>query len=72
MNYLQFIHEKPVLIGYIKVGNKIKYGMFQPKWSKYSNSIAYIYYTMKGYRGTGGFTLNRAYYLLKTGALQLK
>lgn len=52
--------------------DKIKYGMFQPKWSKYSNSIAYIYYTMKGYRGTGGFTLNRAYYLLKTGALKLK
>lgn len=72
MTYLQFVQDKPVLIGYIRVNNRIKYGMFLPEWSKYSNSMIYAYHTTKGNKGVGGFTLDRAYNLFKAGVLKLK
>lgn len=72
MSYLQFVHYKPVLAGYIRVNGRLKYGTFMPEWSKYSNSMIYSYHTTKGNKGTGGFTLDRAYNLFKGGALKLK
>ncbi|WP_373103526.1 hypothetical protein [Phocaeicola plebeius] len=72
MSYLQVVHYKPVLAGYIRVNGRLKYGTFMPEWSKYSNSMIYSYHTTKGNKGTGGFTLDRAYNLFKGGALKLK
>ena len=71
MNYLQFIQQKPILTGRITVNGKQKEGVFIPLWSRYSNSMVYHYHTPKGNKGSGGFTMMRAYSLLNNGILSI-
>jgi hypothetical protein len=60
-----------ILKGNIFVNGRNKSGIFKPEWNKYSNSVCYRYYTYKGHRGEGGFTLSRAYYYFENGTLFL-
>lgn len=71
MTISEFMHEKPILKGNIFVNGRNKSGIFKPEWNKYSNSVCYRYYTYKGHRGEGGFTLSRAYYYFENGTLYL-
>lgn len=71
MKYIQFIHQRPALSGSITVNGRSKSGIFMPEWSKYSNSIIYRYHTDRGNKGTGGFSLNRAFFLLNCGRLSI-
>jgi hypothetical protein len=71
MTISEFMHEKPILKGNIFVNGRNKSGIFKPEWNKYSNSVCYRYYTYKGHRGEGGFTLSRAYYYFENGTLFL-
>lgn len=69
MDYLTFAKETPVLYGQIAVKGKYKIGAFKPVWSRFSNSLIYQYYTANGRKGTGGFTLMKAYYLFQNSRL---
>lgn len=69
MEYMQFLHEKPVLYGQIVVNDRSKIGHFKPGWNKYTNAVNYQYYTEKGRKGSGGFSLQRAYHLLNCNQL---
>lgn len=63
MTYLEFAKTKPTLYGAITVNNTSKIGMFKPEWSRHSGQIDYAYYTFKGNKGKGGFTMMKAYKL---------
>ena len=67
----EFKKEKPALWGSIRKDGSSKFGQFKPKFNKYSNKIEYAYYTEKGNRGTGGFTINKAWDLYQKGKLRL-
>ena len=57
-----FRKQLPILYGAIKMPNgQIKTGFFKALWDKWSNSMCYSYFTFKGNKGSGGFTLGRAY-----------
>jgi hypothetical protein len=71
MTYAEFAHVKPELAGCIVVNENAKEGFFRPKWNHYANALHYQYYTKNGRKGTGGFTLGRAYALFQAGRLQL-
>lgn len=72
LTYAQFSEQKPTLWGSILVNRKVKFGKFLPRWNKYSNSLNYMYFTETGNRGSGGFTLRKAYELLCNGSLSLE
>lgn len=73
MNFIDFAKKPPaVLHGTITVNDKAKTGQFRPKWNHWSNSLIYAYYTETGRKGTGGFTLKRAYNLYQSGQLTIK
>ncbi len=67
--FASFAKYPPILYGSIVVGGKEKSGSFVPLWNKYSNSMTYHYHTLKGHKGTGGFTLMKAFRLFSAGAL---
>lgn len=69
MTYSEFTSEKPILWGSIYVNGSPKFGMFKPEHNKHSNKICYHYYTPKGNKGTGGFTMRKAYRLFDSGKL---
>lgn len=71
MTYLEFVSNTPVLYGQITVNDKSKIGTFKPLWNKYSNSLCYAYHTPKGRKGSGGFTLKKAYDLFNTNNLSI-
>ena len=69
MNYLEFLSAKPVLFGSTMHNGKQKIGSYQPAFNRYSNRIEYQFYTEKGNKGKGGFTLKRAFDLFSSGLL---
>lgn len=69
MDYITFAKEKPTLYGQIVVKNKAQIGHFKTIWDPLTNSCVYWYFTPKGRKGKGGFTLKRAYDLFKSGGL---
>jgi hypothetical protein len=69
MEYLSFIKDLPVLHGQITVNGKCKIGHFKAEWDSKTNSMTYKYYTHNGRKGTGGFSLQRAYSLFKNGII---
>lgn len=74
LNYLQFIKQKPLpmLYGAIRMDNgQVKFGFFKAKWNKWSNTMCYQYYTMKGNKGAGGFNLAAAYNGYANGSLKV-
>lgn len=71
MTLLDILQNKPTLYGSIMVKGRQKIGSFRPKYNKYTNTIMYAYYTERGNRGQGGFTLNTGYHLLNRGQLSL-
>lgn len=68
LSYRDFVHDPPVLYGWIVVNGKSKVGSFRTRWDKYAG-FCYCYYTERGNRGSGGFTLGRAYDLYRSGFL---
>jgi len=68
-DFLKFAKSPPILYGQITVNDKTKIGCFKPLWNKYSNQLDYAYFTPKGKKGTGGFTLKRAYDLFILGRI---
>lgn len=71
MTLLDILQNKPTLYGSIMVKGSQKIGSFRPRYNKYTNTIQYAYYTEKGNRGQGGFSLNTGYHLLNRGQLSL-
>ena len=71
MNYIEFSSQRPVLAGSITVNGRNKGGIFKAEYNRWSNSIDYAYYTEKGNKGKGGFTLKRAFALMNAGILKL-
>ena len=71
MTLLDILQIKPTLYGSIMVKGSQKIGSFRPIYNKYTNTIQYVYYTEKGNRGKGGFSLNVGYHLLNKGQLSL-
>ena len=71
MTLLDILQNKPTLYGFIMVKGSQKIGSFRPKYNKYTNTIQYAYYTEKGNKGQGGFSLNTGYHLLNRGQLSL-
>ena len=71
MTYFEFAEKKPVLYGHITHNGKRKSGQFRPCWNKWSNSLCYQYFTEKGRKGAGGFTLRKAHHLFINGRLHL-
>lgn len=71
MDYSVFCKELPVLYGQITINGRSKVGQFKPIWSHLTNSRIYQFYTHKGHKGSGGFTLNRAYSLFLQNRLSL-
>ena len=70
MNYLEFLKSPPAILeGTITCNGKQKDGYFKPLWNHWSNSLCYQYFTPKGRKGTGGFTLQRAYNLFTNNQL---
>ena len=69
MTYPEFAKSRPVLFGQIVCNGKVKIGEFRPSWNRWSNSATYQYFTPKGKKGAGGFTLQRAFKLFSTGQL---
>lgn len=69
MTYLEFVKSPPVLFGQITCNGKGKIGEFKPLWNHWSNSLCYQYFTPKGRKGIGGFTLQRAYNLFTRNQL---
>lgn len=68
LSYRNFIHDLPVLYGQITVNGHCKVGSFRARWDKYSG-FYYCYHTERGYRGSGGFSLGKAYSLYRIGFL---
>lgn len=64
-----FVKNPPILKGYISVNGKTKNGYFKPEFNRYSNNIAYRYYTENWRKGTGGFTLKKAFDLVNLNIL---
>lgn len=63
--YLEFMRNPPqILYGQINVNGKAKFGEFRYTFNYFSNCWIYQYYTLKGKKGTGGFTVKRALNLL--------
>lgn len=65
-------HKHPlpkILYGDITVNGKTKTGSFRLMYNRYSDRTEYLYHTPKGYKGTGGFTVARAMYLLENNRL---
>ena len=70
MSYVSFIKSTPVLYGTITVNGKTKFGEFRSEYNPLTNKNEYRYYSLKGKRGQGGFTHEKAYALLKSGKLK--
>lgn len=68
LSYRDFIHAPPVLYGQIIVNGHCKIGSFHVRRDKYSG-FCYCYYTERGNRGSGGFSLGKAYSLYRMGIL---
>lgn len=68
LSYRDFVHKPPVLYGQIVVNGRSKIGSFHTRWDKYAG-FCYCYHTERGNRGSGGFTLVRAYNLYRSGLL---
>lgn len=71
LSYIQFIKLTPILYGQIHVNGHIKIGSFRSTWNKYTNSFQYLYFTPNGNKGSGGFTLTKAYQLYKANKLHI-
>jgi hypothetical protein len=71
-SYTEFLKKKPNLYGSISVNGKQKNGMFRPEFNPYSDAVDYHYYTAKGHKGTGGFTISKAYKLFSSGQLSTR
>ncbi len=71
ISLINFIKNPPkILYGKINLGDyKEKFGMFKLGWNKYSNSETYHYYTLNGRKGSGGFTVRKAYELIQKNQL---
>lgn len=70
MKYLEFAKKLPSpLYGQIIVNNRAKVGKFLPEWDNNNNTMFYMYYTHKGNKGSGGFTLGKAWRLFMGGQL---
>jgi uncharacterized protein YifE (UPF0438 family) len=69
IKFKDFVHKPEKLFGQITVNGKSKIGEFRPSWSKYTNQLEYSYYTPQGNKGTGGFTMKRAFVLFNAGKL---
>nr|DAL97766.1 MAG TPA: hypothetical protein [Caudoviricetes sp.] len=69
MSYLSFVKERPVLYGNIVVNGVGKFGMFRSTYNPLTNKDEYQYFTLKGKKGTGGFTMDKAYSLYKNKKL---
>ena len=67
--YAEFAHKAETLYGQITVNGKSKIGQFRPTWSRYTNQLEYCYFTPQGNKGTGGFTMHRAFNLFQMGKL---
>ena len=68
------VFKKPApetLYGQITVNGNSKIGSFRRRYNINSGRIEYLYYTEKGYRGTGGFTTSKALYLYSIGNLSI-
>lgn len=71
MTLLDLLQNKPTLYGFIMVKGSQKIGSFRPKYNKYTNTIQYAFYTEKGNRSQGGFSLAKGFNLLNRGQLSL-
>lgn len=71
MTLLDILQNKPTLYGSIMVKGSQKIGSFIPIYNKYTNTVQYAYYTEKGNRGQGGFSLTLGFNLLSIGQLSL-
>lgn len=69
MSYVSFLKQKPVLYGNITVNGVGKFGMFRATYNPLTNKDDYQFYTLKGKKGKGGFTMDKAYSLFKNGKL---
>ena len=69
MNYIEFAKKPVRLYGAITVSGKSKIGQFRPVWNRWTNSLEYGYFTPNGRKGSGGFTLKRAYDLFLSGII---
>jgi hypothetical protein len=69
ITFSEFAHSPQILYGQITVNGKSKIGQFRPKWSRYTNQLEYCYFTPQGNKGTGGFTLKKAFNLFVLGRL---
>jgi len=58
-----------ILYGQMQLNGKTKIGSFHYGYNKWSNKMEYLYYTPKGNKGTGGFTIQRALQLMEQGIL---
>jgi hypothetical protein len=65
----QQMSEIKILYGTISVKGKQKIGSFRLEYNKYSDRMEYLYYTEKGHKGTGGFSMLMASLLLEQGRL---
>lgn len=70
LSFRDFARNPPVLYGQITVNGKCRIGSFRTRWDKHAG-FCYGYYTEGGRRGSGGFTLGRAYRLYCTGLLSV-
>jgi hypothetical protein len=69
MDYIEFAKAPPILYGYMTVNGKQKIGSFKAEWNHNSNSLCYQYYSPKGNKGQGGFTLMKAFNLFAANRL---
>lgn len=64
MQLIDFLRTPPpVLYGQITINGVSKIGSFKPEWNQYTNTLQYRFYTEKGRKSTGGFTLKKAHSL---------
>lgn len=68
-SYIEFTKNPPTLYGHITINGKSKIGSFRPEWNHKINALAYCYYSPKGRKGQGGFTLWKAFVLLNNERL---
>lgn len=69
MDYSTFVKRPPVLYGQITVNGKSKIGSFRAEWNPLMNALTYRHYSPNGRKGTGGFTLWKAFVLLNNERL---
>jgi hypothetical protein len=69
MQYIEFTKKPPVLYGQITVNGKSKIGSFRAEWNHLMNALTYQYYSPNGRKGTGGFSLWKAFVLLNNNQL---